>query len=311
MHFACAAKSYSENPGKPCLVCSPLAPAKLWDEPLNFSLDAAQSSNENNKGFKGMLSDLLDKCIDSTDKDVTSGLPVATLRHKHIMPESVIKRHGTNTLNFLVEKTRYSPQELVAWGFTYDLFLKAGLSPRHCIQGQPKSFFQMIVGNLKNLLEVFSGNHMALAKNRFSTETFLWLTPEKSTPAKEMAALGFKAPHLLEMRFTIAEWQNGLGLTGVLMREAFEFDYDSCFALIHQDPSHWPEFKERFGFLPISKQQNEEHIRPPAPTSEIVHPPVARRPIPLNSADVFSGLGYAAPYGILRPSGNVPRRPTG
>lgn len=220
-------------------------------------METAKPPGEN-KGLSGYLSDLLGLCVDTTDKTVTSGLPVKTLRHMRVTPENLIEKHGINTLDFIMKNTKYSPEDLVEWGFTHELFLKAGLSPRHCALELPRAFFDCTVGSLANLIEIFSKNRMALASHGFNTKVLLWLGGD----APALAKAGFKAEHLIAMDFSLKEWQEEMGLTAELMRGPFAFTYNSCFEFIQQDPACWPEFEQRFGFLPKSPISSQPKTAP-------------------------------------------------
>lgn len=262
-HFACASRAYILNPGKPCQQCSPLAPAKLWDHPLNFSLDddtAASSGGGDTRRYRGLssyLSDFLNSCVDTTDKTITSNLPVRTMRNMRVTPEVVIKKHGTGTLDFLFQNTEYSPDELREWGFTREMFLDAGLSPRHCVPTRTRNFFEIMIGSLENLLVVFSEDREKLARHGFSAKNLSWI----GANAEALAKCGFKAKELVLMRFTPEELSEVLGLTKELMQSKFRFDYDSYFSLIQQDPTRWPEFEQAFGFVPPQPKSKEKKAR--------------------------------------------------
>lgn len=294
MHFPCAAKSYQQNPGKPCVVCDPLTHSELWDKLLNFDTDEpAAASSGGAGGVRGVLSTLLDSCIDPTERYLTSNLPVRALRHRQITPAHIIERYGTDTLDFLLKNTNYTPEQLVHWGFDFETFLEAGLSVRHCAVGQDLEFFVYVVGSLKNLLEVFSGNHDQVARSKYPVAIYVALS--QGMPAIAMAACGFKARHLVAMGFTLNEWCAELGLTKVLMSDEFQFDYDTCFALISQDPERWPEFRQKLGFLPFKKQ------------TEPVSVPVPKAPSYFHAATF--GAGFTARNYIQRPiRGVAPKR---
>lgn len=270
-HVRCYTETYIMNPDNACKSCSQKMDPSLWDNPLDLKpieeVIPTPSLLSPFRAIASFVSDKLDNSIDSTLRSVLKqNLPVATLQRKGCTPDALLKEMDTRLFSFLVNETNYTTKHLKSMGFNWEHYLLAGFTSLHVAKARERfqeGLFTDIIVTLSNFSELCSGDVSVMLSLKLSAKEWKLLCPVNLPPVGALYRLGMRTQELIEMDFSLQDWQEIMGLDKLVMQQLYKFRIEEYLQFIKYDQPSAEEFAHRFKFNPFKTAFGIQHGRNP------------------------------------------------